>query len=46
MYRGTTNSEIQGGGEVSPIERPLVNNSKVIYLDTVHTYVQFGMIRH
>ena len=37
--------EYKGGG-FSPIERPLVTNSKVIYLDTVYTYVQFGMIHH
>ena len=44
MYRSTTNSGIQGG--FSPVERPLVTNSKVLYLDAVYTYVQFGMIRH
>jgi len=35
--------EYKGG--FCPIERLLVTNSKVIYLDTVYTYVQFGMIR-
>jgi len=45
MYRSTTNSGIQGA-VFSSIEQPLVTNSKVIYLDTEPTYVQFRMIRH